>query len=132
MQRDKACHLVNIVLTGTNVNHTSHAQEVLPDEIRSVRERDAEIRSLKKQLVEKDELVQVLEGQMETLRKQLMSSKSSRTRSPVMQQEKETRETQTRQDMTDSPGKSRSPVPKQKKKKKEKKEKKEKAHCVIS
>ena len=120
------------VLTGTGI-HTSHAQEVLPDEIRSVRERDAEIRSLKKQLVEKDELVQVLEGQMETLRKQLMSSKSSRTRSPVAQQEKETRETQTRQDMTDSLGKSgSSPVPKQKKKKKEKKEKREKAHCVIS
>ena len=111
--------------------HTSHAQEVLPDEIRAVRERDAEIRSLKKQLVEKDELVQVLEGQMETLRKQLMSSKSSsRTRSPVMQQEKETRETQTRLDMPDSPGKSGSPIPKQKKKKKEKKEKK--SHCVIS
>jgi len=117
------------MLTGTNV-HTSHAQEVLPDEIRAVRERDAEIRSLKKQLVEKDELVQVLEGQMETLRKQLMSSKSSRTRSPVMQQEKETRETQTRPDMPDSPGKSGSPIPKQKKKKKEKKEKK--SNCVIS
>ena len=110
--------------------HISHAQEVLPDEIRAVRERDAEIRSLKKQLVEKDELVQVLEGQMETLRKQLMSSKSSRTRSPVMQQEKETRETQTRPDMPDSPGKIVLPTPKQKKKKKEKKEKK--SNCVIS
>ena len=110
--------------------HTSHAQEVLPDEIRAVRERDAEIRSLKKQLVGKDELVQVLEGQMETLRKQLMSSKSSRTRSPVMQQEKETRETQTRPDMPDSPGKIVLPIPKQKKKKKEKKEKK--SNCVIS
>jgi len=96
-------------------------QEALPIEIRSLREKEAEIRNLRKQLVEKDELVKILEGQMETLRRQLMSSRASQ--GSQLSSEKETRETQTGQ-RAQSPGKSGSPTPTRRRKRA--------ACCVIS
>ena len=54
-----------------------HQQEALPLEIRAMRERQQEIKQLKTQLDEKDEVIQTLQGQMEMLRKQIIMMKAN-------------------------------------------------------
>lgn len=70
--------------------------EALPTEIRAMREREMEIRKLQQQLMEKDDLVQILEDQLEMMRKQLLAKQSSSNGSHD-QNGTEHRETQTAQ-----------------------------------
>lgn len=46
-------------------------------EVLSLREKQVELKQLKKELVEKDDQVEMLEGQLELLRKQVIRMKSS-------------------------------------------------------